>query len=141
MRTEPQDAFALQKPDPDDAYRDIPAWDRFEPKKAGATHAGVRQHGRDPEPAPGDRLHHEADMDGRDEKHRRAVSTQGGDKATPPGRPGPVLAGPRRSGLAPRRDHASAVTWTPLAWNSSTSSPVPNISRMMSQPPTNSPLT
>jgi len=50
---------------------------------------------------------------------------------------------PRRAELARRQAQAeaAAVTVTPLSANSCCSSPAWNISRMMSQPPTNSPLT
>jgi hypothetical protein len=50
---------------------------------------------------------------------------------------------PRRADLARGQDQAEAVaaTVTPLSANSCCSSPAWNISRMMSQPPTNSPLT
>jgi len=50
---------------------------------------------------------------------------------------------PCRAELARRQAQAeaAAVTVTPLSANSCCSSPAWNISRMMSQPPTNSPLT
>jgi hypothetical protein len=50
---------------------------------------------------------------------------------------------PCRADLARRRAQAeaAAATVTPLSANSCCSSPAWNISRMMSQPPTNSPLT
>ena len=50
---------------------------------------------------------------------------------------------PRRADLArrPIQAEAAALTVTPLSANSCCSSPAWNISRMMSQPPTNSPLT
>jgi hypothetical protein len=50
---------------------------------------------------------------------------------------------PRRADLARRQTQAeaAAVTVTPLSASSCCSSPAWNISRMMSQPPTNSPLT
>ena len=50
---------------------------------------------------------------------------------------------PRRADLARRRAQAeaAAATVTPLSANNCCSSPAWNISRMMSQPPTNSPLT
>ena len=50
---------------------------------------------------------------------------------------------PRRAELARRQTQAeaAALTVTPLSANSCCSSPAWNISRMMSQPPTNSPLT
>ena len=50
---------------------------------------------------------------------------------------------PRRADLARRRTQAeaAALTVTPLSASSCCSSPAWNISRMMSQPPTNSPLT
>jgi hypothetical protein len=50
---------------------------------------------------------------------------------------------PRRADLAlPKRQaEAGALTATPLSAKSCCSSPAWNISRMMSQPPTNSPLT
>ena len=49
----------------------------------------------------------------------------------------------RRADLARRQAQAeaAALTVTPLSANSCCSSPAWNISRMMSQPPTNSPLT
>jgi hypothetical protein len=49
----------------------------------------------------------------------------------------------RRAELARRKAQAeaAALTVTPLSANSCCSSPAWNISRMMSQPPTNSPLT
>jgi hypothetical protein len=49
----------------------------------------------------------------------------------------------RRADLARRRAQAeaAALTVTPLSASSCCSSPAWNISRMMSQPPTNSPLT
>jgi hypothetical protein len=50
---------------------------------------------------------------------------------------------PRRADLALGQDQAeaAAATVTPLSANSCCNSPAWNISRMMSQPPTNSPLT
>jgi hypothetical protein len=50
---------------------------------------------------------------------------------------------PRRAELARRKTQAeaAALTVTPLSAKSCCSSPAWNISRMMSQPPTNSPLT
>ena len=50
---------------------------------------------------------------------------------------------PRRTQLARKQTQAEAgaLTVTPLSANSCCSSPAWNISRMMSQPPTNSPLT
>jgi hypothetical protein len=50
---------------------------------------------------------------------------------------------PRLAYLTRRRAQAeaAALTVTPLSANSCCSSPAWNISRMMSQPPTNSPLT
>ena len=50
---------------------------------------------------------------------------------------------PRRADLArgPAQAEAAALTATPLSAKSCCSSPAWNISRMMSQPPTNSPLT
>ena len=50
---------------------------------------------------------------------------------------------PRRADLARReaQAEAAALTVTPLSARSCCSSPAWNISRMMSQPPTNSPLT
>jgi hypothetical protein len=50
---------------------------------------------------------------------------------------------PRRAELARRKAQAeaAALTVTPLSANSCCNSPAWNISRMMSQPPTNSPLT
>ena len=50
---------------------------------------------------------------------------------------------PRRADLARYKTQAeaAALTVTPLSANSCCSSPAWNISRMMSQPPTNSPLT
>jgi hypothetical protein len=50
---------------------------------------------------------------------------------------------PRRADLARGevQAEAAAFTVTPLSANSCCSSPAWNISRMMSQPPTNSPLT
>jgi len=50
---------------------------------------------------------------------------------------------PRRADLARRQIQAvaGALTETPLSANSCCSSPAWNISRMISQPPTNSPLT
>ena len=49
---------------------------------------------------------------------------------------------PRRADLARRQVQATgALTVTPLSANSCCNSPAWNISRMMSQPPTNSPLT
>ena len=50
---------------------------------------------------------------------------------------------PRRADLArkPAQAEAAALTVTPLSANSCCNSPAWNISRMMSQPPTNSPLT
>jgi hypothetical protein len=50
---------------------------------------------------------------------------------------------PRLAELTRRRTQAeaAALTVTPLSANSCCSSPAWNISRMMSQPPTNSPLT
>jgi hypothetical protein len=50
---------------------------------------------------------------------------------------------PRRTELARGRDQAEAAALmvTPLSARSCCSSPAWNISRMMSQPPTNSPLT
>jgi hypothetical protein len=50
---------------------------------------------------------------------------------------------PRLAVLTRRRTQAeaAALTVTPLSANSCCSSPAWNISRMMSQPPTNSPLT
>ncbi len=50
---------------------------------------------------------------------------------------------PRGADLARRKTQAeaAALTVTPLSANSCCSSPAWNISRMMSQPPTNSPLT
>ena len=50
---------------------------------------------------------------------------------------------PRRADLAcrPIQAEAAALIVTPLSANSCCSSPAWNISRMMSQPPTNSPLT
>ena len=50
---------------------------------------------------------------------------------------------PRRAELArgEAQAEAAALTVTPLSANSCCSSPAWNISRMMSQPPTNSPLT
>src|SRR5258708_16327518 len=50
---------------------------------------------------------------------------------------------PRRADLArgPTQAEAAALTLTPLSARSCCNSPAWNISRMMSQPPTNSPLT
>jgi len=48
---------------------------------------------------------------------------------------------PRRANLAHRQAQAVALIATPLSANSCCNSPAWNISRMMSQPPTNSPLT
>ena len=50
---------------------------------------------------------------------------------------------PRRTDLARRQNQAvaGALTVTPLSARSCCNSPAWNISRMMSQPPTNSPLT
>ena len=48
---------------------------------------------------------------------------------------------PRGSELARGEAQADAVTTTPLSAKSCCNSPAWNISRMMSQPPTNSPLT
>ena len=50
---------------------------------------------------------------------------------------------PRLADLARRaaQAQATALTVTPLSANSACNSPAWNISRMMSQPPTNSPLT
>ncbi len=50
---------------------------------------------------------------------------------------------PRRADLARRKPQAeaAALSVTPLSANSFCNSPAWNISRMMSQPPTNSPLT
>ena len=50
---------------------------------------------------------------------------------------------PRRADLARRETQAeaAALTVTPLSAKSCCNSPAWNISRMMSQPPTNSPLT
>jgi hypothetical protein len=50
---------------------------------------------------------------------------------------------PRRADLARNKTQAEAgaASVTPLSANSCCSSPAWNISRMMSQPPTNSPLT
>ena len=50
---------------------------------------------------------------------------------------------PRLADLArgPAQADAAALTVTPLSANSCCNSPAWNISRMMSQPPTNSPLT
>ena len=50
---------------------------------------------------------------------------------------------PRLTDLArrPAQAEAAALTVTPLSANSCCNSPAWNISRMMSQPPTNSPLT
>jgi len=50
----------------------------------------------------------------------------------------PRLADPARGGA---QAEAAALTVTPLSANSCCNSPAWNISRMMSQPPTNSPLT
>jgi hypothetical protein len=48
---------------------------------------------------------------------------------------------PRRADLAAGQAQATALTATPLSASSCCNSPAWNISRMMSQPPTNSPLT
>jgi hypothetical protein len=48
---------------------------------------------------------------------------------------------PRRTDVARSQRQAEAVTVTPLSASNCCSSPAWNISRMMSQPPTNSPLT
>ena len=48
---------------------------------------------------------------------------------------------PRRAELARDQAQTAALTATPLSANSCCNSPAWNISRMMSQPPTNSPLT
>ena len=48
---------------------------------------------------------------------------------------------PRRTDVARNQGQAEAVTVTPLSASNCCSSPAWNISRMMSQPPTNSPLT
>src|SRR5215472_13476848 len=48
---------------------------------------------------------------------------------------------PRRADLARAQDQTAASTAMPLSVKSCCNSPAWNISRMMSQPPTNSPLT
>src|SRR5206468_10558145 len=65
-----------------------------------------------------------------------SVNAQGGDVGNDDFQP-------RRANLAREaaQAEAAALTMTPLSANSCCNSPAWNISRMMSQPPTNSPLT